>query len=97
MMQIRLQTCISTITLSKQIVAIVSITFIIISTVVLTLNTLPYFSNRDSGDHEKDYPPFALLEAIYMSWFTFEFVVSYDGRKQSTKICKEMTTGLIFT
>eukprot|EP00095_Tigriopus_kingsejongensis_P001282 maker-scaffold359_size197282-snap-gene-0.26 protein:Tk01282 transcript:maker-scaffold359_size197282-snap-gene-0.26-mRNA-1 annotation:"voltage-gated potassium" len=58
-----------------EIVAIISITFIIISTVVLTLNTLPYFSARSQEDHEKDYPPFSLLEAIYMSWFTFEFVI----------------------
>lgn len=62
-----------------KVVAIISISFIIISTVVLTLNTLPYFSSR--GQHvkqEKDFPPFALLEAIYMSWFTFEFVVSTE-------------------
>ena len=58
-----------------QVVAIISITFIILSTVVLTLNTLPYFSHSDENKHEKDYPPFALLEAIYMSWFSFEFLV----------------------
>ncbi len=33
--------------LGARVVAIISITFIIISTVVLTLNTLPYFSTRD--------------------------------------------------
>lgn len=60
-----------------KVVAIISITFIIISTVVLTLNTLPYFSTRDHQEHEQDYPPFALLEAVYMSWFTFEFIVSF--------------------
>jgi len=67
---------------SLQIVAIISISFIIISTIVLTLNTLPYFSGRDHNDHEKDYPPFALLEAIYMSWFSFEFIVRES--KQNT-------------
>ena len=56
--------------------AIISITFIIISTVVLTLNTLPYFNRDREQAHEKDFPPFALLEAIYMSWFSFEFIVS---------------------
>merc|ERR1712038_1456367 len=60
--------------IGARIVAIISITFIILSTVVLTLNTLPYFSHRE-GETEKDYPPFALLEAIYMSWFTFEFLI----------------------
>ena len=59
-----------------QVVALISITFIILSTVVLTLNTLPYFDKRDENNNERDYPPFALLEAVYMSWFTFEFLVS---------------------
>ena len=58
-----------------QIVALISITFIILSTVVLILNTLPYFDKRDENNNERDYPPFALLEAVYMSWFTFEFLV----------------------
>ena len=58
-----------------QVVAIISITFIVLSTVVLTLNTLPYFDKRNKNNNERDYPPFALLEAIYMSWFTFEFLV----------------------
>ena len=59
-----------------QTVAIISIVFIIISTMVLTLNTLPYFSGAgENSDHEEDFPPFALLEAVYMSWFTFEFLV----------------------
>ena len=63
-----------------QTVAIISIVFIIISTMVLTLNTLPYFSGAgENSDHEEDFPPFALLEAVYMSWFTFEFLV---GLKQ---------------
>lgn len=43
---------------------------------VLTLNTLPYFNRDREQAHEKDFPPFALLEAIYMSWFSFEFIVS---------------------
>ena len=59
-----------------QVVALISITFIILSTVVLTLNTLPYFDKRYENNNERDYPPFALLEAVYMSWFTFEFLVS---------------------
>lgn len=61
--------------IGARVVAIISITFIILSTVVLTLNTLPYFDLRDEHNNEKDYPPFALLEAIYMSWFTFEFLI----------------------
>ena len=69
-----------------QVVAIISITFIVLSTVVLTLNTLPYFDKRDENNNERDYPPFALLEAIYMSWFTFEFLVKYRNFGYKTPI-----------
>lgn len=71
--------------------AIISIAFIIISTLVLTLNTLPYFQvrplvictvlvqyfivQRTDADGQTDFPLFALAEAVYMSWFTFEFLV----------------------
>ena len=68
-----------------QTVAIISIVFIIISTMVLTLNTLPYFSGAgENTEHDEDFPPFALLEAIYMSWFTFEFLVGDDSK---AKLC----------
>lgn len=76
--------------LGARIVAIISITFIIISTVVLTLNTLPYFSARSQEDHEKDYPPFALLEAVYMSWFTFEFVIRLLSCPSKVKFMKSI-------
>ena len=79
-------------------VAIISITFIILSTVVLTLNTLPYFLQKaDSAGAEKDYPPFALLEAIYMSWFTFEFLVRKSLEADSLKYLKfDLSRTIVF-
>ena len=71
-----------------QVVAIISITFIVLSTVVLTLNTLPYFDKRDENNNERDYPPFALLEAIYMSWFTFEFLIRLISCPSKVKFIK---------
>ncbi len=53
-------------------VAIISITFIIMSTVVLTLNTLPYFMQKaDSAGAEKDYPPFALVSSCRKPFYLF--------------------------
>ena len=74
--------------------AIISITFIVLSTVVLTLNTLPYFDKRDENNNERDYPPFALLEAIYMSWFTFEFLVRIYSQNYALDIinCRHLTS-----
>ena len=76
--------------------AIISIVFIIISTMVLTLNTLPYFSGAgENTEHDEDFPPFALLEAIYMSWFTFEFLVGDDSKAKlcAKKLCDPRTRG----
>ena len=74
--------------LGARVVALISITFIVLSTVVLTLNTLPYFDKRDENNNERDYPPFALLEAIYMSWFTFEFLIRLISCPSKVKFIK---------
>ena len=76
--------------LGARIVAIISITFIVISTVVLTLNTLPYFNREREQDHEKDFPPFALLEAVYMSWFSFEFIIRFVSSPSKIKFIKSL-------
>ena len=67
------------------------------------MNTLPYFDKRDENNNERDYPPFALLEAVYMSWFTFEFLVSrfiilaqrarkFKKSRQKTREIKQIKT-----
>ena len=54
-----------------QAIAITSSLAILISTVILTLNTLPEFSTEDGSD----FLPFAILEGIINVWFTTEFFV----------------------
>ena len=58
--------------IGARIIAVFSVVCIIVSTVILTLNTLPVFLNS----HDKilgDFWIFAIIEMIYMSWFTIEF------------------------
>ncbi|XP_023321006.1 potassium voltage-gated channel protein Shab [Eurytemora carolleeae] len=78
--------------LGAKVVAIISILFIIISTIVLTLNTLPYFQAGagEGGDEteEIDYPLFSLAEAIYMSWFTFELLIRLISCPDKCKFVK---------
>eukprot|EP00090_Calanus_glacialis_P008953 TRINITY_DN17274_c0_g1_i1.p1 TRINITY_DN17274_c0_g1~~TRINITY_DN17274_c0_g1_i1.p1 ORF type:complete len:566 (-),score=77.28 TRINITY_DN17274_c0_g1_i1:155-1852(-) len=74
--------------IGARIVAIISIAFIVISTVVLTLNTLPYFQVVDKNNDVTDYPLFALAEAIYMSWFTFELLVRLVSCPDKCKFIK---------
>jgi len=69
-------------------VALVSICFIIISTVVLTLNTLPYFQVVNQAGVPTEYPLFALAEAIYMSWFTFELLIRLVSCPDKCKFVK---------
>ena len=85
---------------AARVIGVFSIFCIFVSTVILTLNTLPYFQNIDKKTETKaegegmpddskpksdltpddmkpggSYMPFAVIEACYMAWFTFEFVV----------------------
>lgn len=55
-------------------VAIISVLSIVLATIVLTLNTLPYFQEKEDKIGG-DYAVFAIMEAVYISWFTLEFVV----------------------
>jgi len=60
--------------MAARVIGIISVTCIFISTVILTLDTLPYFH-----DHEDqiagEFAAFVVIEAIYMAYFTIEFLV----------------------
>ena len=58
--------------IGARIVAVFSVLCIIVSTIILTLNTLPVY--LESPDKIfGDYWVFAIIEMLYMSWFTVEF------------------------
>ena len=71
---------------AARVVAVISILFIIISTVALILNTIPEFqykqpvpSQSNKTHHEEtktegDNPVIALIEAVCIGWFTFEYI-----------------------
>ena len=56
-----------------RILGVVSVACIFISTIILTLDTMPYFQ-----DHEHqiagEFAVFVIIEAIYMAYFTVEFL-----------------------
>ena len=59
-----------------RLIAVFSVSCIFVSTIILTLNTLPMF--RESEEKILgDYWIFAIIEMVYMSWFTIEFFVRY--------------------
>ena len=62
-----------------QVVAAVSISVILISTIALCLNTLPEFTPKDNDGnptgHENE--ALAMVEAVCIAWFTLEYILRF--------------------
>ena len=57
-----------------RILGVISVACIFISTIILTLDTLPYFQEHKSKI-AGEFAAFVIIEAIYMAYFTVEFLV----------------------
>ena len=62
-----------------QIISVISIAFVVVSTVGMTLNTIPSIQHRNANDEPIDNPKLALIEAICISWFTIEYLLRLAG------------------
>ncbi len=66
----------------SQVVSIISITFIIVSTIGMTLNTIPDLQ----GENGKDNEHLAMIETVCITWFTIEYILRFVGEESCRQI-----------
>lgn len=74
---------------SARVVAVVSILFIILSTIGLTLNTIDSFQEVDpvTNDKEENHK-LAMIEAVCITWFTLEYALRFASSPNKWKFFK---------
>ncbi|ESN98783.1 hypothetical protein HELRODRAFT_66677 [Helobdella robusta] len=69
---------------AARVVAMVSVFFILLSTVALTLNTVPYFQGENHTENEH----LVRVEAACICWFTIEYVTRLWAAPEKSKFLK---------